>query len=107
MEKWLNAKECTKELNEGIWLDYNKGKILGGIRFSKELRKLLDDIGVDFEFAISLVRQAMMTKMRKEGATQEEVNEAARYAPGPNACDIFYNKPVARDLGILILKDSG
>ncbi|KAA6354153.1 MAG: hypothetical protein EZS28_050320 [Streblomastix strix] len=31
MEKWLNAKECTKEMDEGIWLDYNKGRILGGI----------------------------------------------------------------------------
>ncbi|KAA6354154.1 MAG: hypothetical protein EZS28_050321, partial [Streblomastix strix] len=48
----------------------------------------------------------MMTKMRKEGATQEEVNEATRHAPGSNACDIFYNKPVTRDLGTLILKDS-
>ncbi|KAA6392865.1 MAG: hypothetical protein EZS28_011609 [Streblomastix strix] len=106
MEKWLNAKECTKEMNEGIWLDYDKGRILGGIGCSKELRKLLDDIGVDQEFAGSSVRHAMMTKMRKEGATQEEVNEATRHAPGSNACDIFYNKPMTRDLGALILKDS-
>ncbi|KAA6370951.1 MAG: hypothetical protein EZS28_033522 [Streblomastix strix] len=27
MEKLLNAKECTKEMNEGIWLDYDKGRI--------------------------------------------------------------------------------
>ncbi|KAA6400951.1 MAG: hypothetical protein EZS28_003514 [Streblomastix strix] len=106
MEKWLNAKECTKEMNEGIWLDYNKGRILGGIGCSKELRKLLDDIGVDQQFADSSVRHSMMTKMRKEGTTQEEVNEATRHAPGSNVCDIFYYKPITRDLAALILKDS-
>ncbi|KAA6356893.1 MAG: hypothetical protein EZS28_047581 [Streblomastix strix] len=99
MEKWLNAKECTKEMNEEICLDYDKGRILVGIGFSKELRKLLDDIGVDQEFAGSLVRQAMMTKMRKEGATYEEVNETAGRTPGPNTCDIFNYKHMARDLG--------
>ncbi|KAA6388975.1 MAG: hypothetical protein EZS28_015501 [Streblomastix strix] len=61
---------------------------------------------MDQEFAGSSVRHAIMTKMRKQGATQEEVNEATRHAPGSNACDIFYNKPVTRDLGTLILKDS-
>ncbi|KAA6390128.1 MAG: hypothetical protein EZS28_014344 [Streblomastix strix] len=88
-EKKLSAMQCTKDMNEEIWL-----------------RKMWDDIGVDQEFAGSSVRNAMIIKKRKEGATQEEVNEATRHAPGSNTCDIFYNKPVTRDLGTLILKDS-
>ncbi|KAA6355653.1 MAG: hypothetical protein EZS28_048821 [Streblomastix strix] len=106
MEKWLNANECTKEMNQGIWFDYNKSRILGRIGFSKELRKLLDEIGINQEFAGLSVRHAMMTKMRKEGTTQVEVNEATRYAPGSNSCDIFYYKPMTRDLGAIILKNS-
>ncbi|KAA6378260.1 MAG: hypothetical protein EZS28_026212 [Streblomastix strix] len=75
-------RNVLKKMNEGIWLDCNKGKILGGIGRSKELRKLLHDIGVDQEFAGSSDRHAMMTKMRKKGETQEKVNEATRHAPG-------------------------
>ncbi|KAA6381058.1 MAG: hypothetical protein EZS28_023416 [Streblomastix strix] len=76
IEKWLNAMECTKVINEAIWLDYDKRRIFGGIGCNNELRKLLDDIGVDQEFAGSSVRHAMMTKMRKEGVMQEEKPQA-------------------------------
>ncbi|KAA6398384.1 MAG: hypothetical protein EZS28_006083 [Streblomastix strix] len=47
----------------------------------------------------------MMTKLRDEGATQEEVNEATKHASGSNACDTFLYKLIAREIGALILKD--
>ncbi|KAA6355776.1 MAG: hypothetical protein EZS28_048698, partial [Streblomastix strix] len=45
----------------------------------------------------------MMTKLRREGATQEEFNVYTRHAPGSNVVDVFYNKPVGRDLSALLL----
>jgi hypothetical protein len=47
MRKWLENKDCVKENNVGIWWDYDKRKVLGGIGCSRELRKLLDEIGID------------------------------------------------------------
>ncbi|KAA6398257.1 MAG: hypothetical protein EZS28_006208, partial [Streblomastix strix] len=105
MKSWLSTEECTKKLDEGIWRYYERKKKLGGIGCSRELRLLLDEIGIDKEYAGSTVRHAKMTKLRDEGATQEEVNEATRLTTGSNACDTFYYKPIARDIGALILKD--
>ncbi|KAA6358335.1 MAG: hypothetical protein EZS28_046138, partial [Streblomastix strix] len=105
MKSWLSAEECTKKLDEGIWWDYERKKKLGGTGCCRELKLLLDEIGIDKEYAGSTVRHAMMTKLRDEGATQEEVNEATRHASGSNTCDMFYYKPIARDIGALILKD--
>jgi hypothetical protein len=48
----------------------------------------------------------MMTKLRGEGASLEEVNDFTGHAPGSGIVDVFYNKPIARDIGALILKDS-
>ncbi|KAA6387788.1 MAG: hypothetical protein EZS28_016681 [Streblomastix strix] len=85
--------------------DYERKRKLGGTVCSRELRLLLDEIGIDKEYAGFTVRHAMMTKLRDEGATQEEVNEATRHASGSNTCDTFYYKPIARDIGALISKD--
>ncbi|KAA6371802.1 MAG: hypothetical protein EZS28_032669 [Streblomastix strix] len=60
IEKWLNEKDCTKDEDKGIWFDYDKKKVLGGIVCSKVLRKLLDEIGIDQEFAGSSVRHEQL-----------------------------------------------
>ncbi|KAA6384449.1 MAG: hypothetical protein EZS28_020027 [Streblomastix strix] len=76
----LYAKEWTKKLDERIWWDYERKKKSGGTGCSRELRLLLDEIGISKKYAGSTVHHAMMTKQQDECATQEEVNEANRHA---------------------------
>ncbi|KAA6372477.1 MAG: hypothetical protein EZS28_031997 [Streblomastix strix] len=106
MREWLQDGECKQRTVEEIWWDFDKKKELGSIGCSKELRKILDQAEVDGCYAGSTVRHAMMTKQRGEGASLEEVNDFTGHAPGSGIVDVFYNKPIARDIGALILKDS-
>ncbi|KAA6363886.1 MAG: hypothetical protein EZS28_040586, partial [Streblomastix strix] len=48
----------------------------------KELNKILDQAEVDGCYAGSTVRHAMMTKLREEGVSLEEVNNFTGHAPG-------------------------
>ncbi|KAA6364646.1 MAG: hypothetical protein EZS28_039827, partial [Streblomastix strix] len=81
-------------------------KELASIGCSKELRKILDYAEVDGCYASSTVRYAMMTKLRGEGASLEEVNDFTGHALWSGIMYVFYNKPIARDIGALILEDS-
>jgi hypothetical protein len=47
----------------------------------------------------------MMTRLRTAGATQAEVNAFTRHALTSNVVDIYYNKPIERDLASLLIED--
>ncbi|KAA6377980.1 MAG: hypothetical protein EZS28_026493, partial [Streblomastix strix] len=66
----------------------------------RELKELIIHAGVDDEFGGNTIRHSMMTKLRQEEASLEQVNEFTRHAPGSSVVDRFYNKPEkAEDLG--------
>ncbi|KAA6377046.1 MAG: hypothetical protein EZS28_027427 [Streblomastix strix] len=48
----------------------------------------------------------MMTKLRGEGSSLQKLNDFTGHASGSAIVDVFYNKPIARDIGALILKNS-
>ncbi|KAA6362930.1 MAG: hypothetical protein EZS28_041543, partial [Streblomastix strix] len=48
------------------------------------LRNVLDEIGIEKEYGGVTIRLTMMTKLRREVVTQEEVNSYTRHAPGSN-----------------------
>ncbi|KAA6361372.1 MAG: hypothetical protein EZS28_043101 [Streblomastix strix] len=54
--------------------------------------------GITSPYTGPTIRHAMMTRLRAAGATQAEVNAFTRHAMASNVVDIYYNKPVERDL---------
>ncbi|KAA6379996.1 MAG: hypothetical protein EZS28_024479 [Streblomastix strix] len=89
-EKWLWDGNCWKG-------DDSAGS-------GQVLRNVLDEIGIEKQYGGVTIRHAMMTKLRREGATQEEeVNTYTRHAPGSNVVDFYDNKAVGRDLSTLLL----
>ncbi|KAA6377598.1 MAG: hypothetical protein EZS28_026874 [Streblomastix strix] len=105
IEQWFNQEHCTKQVQEGVWWDFERKKKFGSIGCSKVLRSLLDDIGIDQQFGGSTVRHAMMTELRNDGATLKEVNDFTRHQEGSSCVDNFHNTQIARDLGDFLLKE--
>ncbi|KAA6395487.1 MAG: hypothetical protein EZS28_008986 [Streblomastix strix] len=103
MKRWLNDVECLKGEEDAVWYDLEKKKKLSPQACSTVLRKILDEIGIDKQYGGATIRHAMMSKLRKQGASIEEVNAFTRHAPGSNVVDVYYNKPVGRDLSTLLL----
>ncbi|KAA6357614.1 MAG: hypothetical protein EZS28_046859 [Streblomastix strix] len=95
MTNKIRVKKRKIEIEYNVEISKWKGKIC-------PVKALLNWLKDD-ECAIA--RHAMMTKLRKYGATQEEVNAFTRHAPGSNVVDVYYNKPVGRDLSTLLLSD--
>ncbi|KAA6381768.1 MAG: hypothetical protein EZS28_022704, partial [Streblomastix strix] len=106
IREWLQDEECRYRFEDKIWWDYDKKKELGSIGCSREPRKILDYAEMDGCYASFIVIHAMMTKLRGEGASLEEVNDFTVHALGSGIVDVFYYKPNARNIGVLILKDS-
>jgi hypothetical protein len=67
------------------------------------LRLILDEIGIGKQYGGATIRHAMMSKLREAGASVEEVNTYTRHAPGSNVVDVYYNKPIGRELSNLLL----
>ncbi|KAA6367582.1 MAG: hypothetical protein EZS28_036891, partial [Streblomastix strix] len=82
MEEWMASKNCLK---------------------MKQDAGILDEKGIEQQYGDATIRHAMVTKLRKHGAEQEEGNAFTRYAPGSNVVDVYYNKQIVRDLSILLL----
>ncbi|KAA6393179.1 MAG: hypothetical protein EZS28_011292 [Streblomastix strix] len=83
----------------------NKEKKISPQANNKCLRKIMNEVRIDQQYEGATVRRAMMTKLRKYGATQEDVNDFTRHTPGSNVVDLHYNVPVKRDLSTLLLSD--
>ncbi|KAA6325733.1 MAG: hypothetical protein EZS28_054033, partial [Streblomastix strix] len=103
---WLMDSHCGKCEEGSIWWDFTHNRVLGCLGCSNELKELIGQAEVDDEFGGNTIRHSMMTKLRQEGASFEQVNEFTRHAPGSSVVDRFYNKPEkAQDLGSLLLKE--
>jgi hypothetical protein len=63
----------------------------------------LDEFIIDKIYGGATIRHAMMTKLQEAGATIEEVNQFTRHTPGSNVVDVYYYKPIRRDLSTLLL----
>ncbi|KAA6372883.1 MAG: hypothetical protein EZS28_031593 [Streblomastix strix] len=50
-----------------------------------------------------LIRHAQTARLKAAGATQAEVNTFTRHAMTSNVVDIYYNKPVERDLASMLI----
>ncbi|KAA6358060.1 MAG: hypothetical protein EZS28_046414 [Streblomastix strix] len=106
LKLWLMDSHCGKSEEGSIWWDFARNRALGSIGCSSELKELIVQAGVDDDFGGNTIRHSMMTKLRQEGASLEQVNEFTRHAPGSSVVDRFYNKPEkAEDLGNLLLKE--
>ncbi|KAA6359720.1 MAG: hypothetical protein EZS28_044753 [Streblomastix strix] len=106
IREWLQYEEYKQRIEERLYWDYDKKKELGSIGCSRELRKIMDQAEVDGCQAGSIVRHATMTKLRGDRASLEEMNDFTQHTSGSRIVDVFYNQPIARDIGALILKDS-
>ncbi|KAA6385847.1 MAG: hypothetical protein EZS28_018628 [Streblomastix strix] len=105
LNEWLNDADCQKDKEVGIWRNYYRRKVLRSIGCSKELKRVIEDARVDYTFEGSSIRHSMMTRLKSEGASLQDVNDYTGYAPTGACVDIFYNKPIARDIGALLFKD--
>ncbi|KAA6358577.1 MAG: hypothetical protein EZS28_045896, partial [Streblomastix strix] len=97
---WLMDSHCGKGQESSIWRGLTRNRVLGSMGCSSELRELVVYARVDDEFGGNTIRHSMMTKLRQEGTSLEQMNEFTRQAPGFSIVDRFYNKPEkAQDLG--------
>ncbi|KAA6365122.1 MAG: hypothetical protein EZS28_039351 [Streblomastix strix] len=103
MINWLNDDECMKGIQDSVLYVQIKKRKMSPQDCSKCLRKIMNEVRIDQQYGGAIVRHAMITKLRKYGATQERVNAFTRYTPGSNVVDVYYNKPVGRDLSTLLL----
>ncbi|KAA6354204.1 MAG: hypothetical protein EZS28_050269 [Streblomastix strix] len=103
-DTWLNDENTLKEEGSAIWINIEKKKRpLSPQECGQILRNVLDDIEVEKQYGGVSIRHSMLTKLRREGIKQEEVNIFTGYAPESNVVNVFYNKPVGRDLSALLL----
>ncbi|KAA6395309.1 MAG: hypothetical protein EZS28_009159 [Streblomastix strix] len=104
----IKVKKSKKEIEYIVEVSRQKGKIcpkkiMSLQACSKCLRKIMNEVGIAQQYGLATIRHAVMIKFKKYGATQEDVNAFKRYAQGSNVVDVYYNKPVERDLSTLLL----
>ncbi|KAA6401854.1 MAG: hypothetical protein EZS28_002615 [Streblomastix strix] len=100
---WQKDDECMKGKQDSVWYDQIKKRKMSPQACNKCLRKITNDVGINQQYGGATVRHDMITKLRKYGAIQEEVNAFTRHAPGSNVIDVYYNKPVGGNLINLLL----
>ncbi|KAA6387775.1 MAG: hypothetical protein EZS28_016701 [Streblomastix strix] len=104
LESGLMDVNALKEEGDSIWIIIEKKKrLLSPQECGQFFRKVLDEIGIEKDYGGVTIRNAKMTTLRREGATQEKVNAYMRHAQESNIEDVFFNKPVRRDLNALLL----
>ncbi|KAA6373948.1 MAG: hypothetical protein EZS28_030524 [Streblomastix strix] len=92
---------CGRSQEGNIWWDFTRSRALGSFGCSSELKEQIMQARMDDEFDGNTIRHSMMTKLRQEGASLEQVNEFTKHAPGSSVVDRFYNKQEkAVDLGV-------
>ncbi|KAA6380032.1 MAG: hypothetical protein EZS28_024443 [Streblomastix strix] len=106
----IKVKKGKKEIEYNVEVSKQKGKncpvkaMINWLKDDECMKRKQDRfVGIDQQYGGATVLHVMMTKLKKYGATQEEVNAFTRHAPGSNVIDVYYNKPVGRDLSTLLL----
>ncbi|KAA6380690.1 MAG: hypothetical protein EZS28_023779 [Streblomastix strix] len=109
----IKVKKRKKEIEYNVKVSRQKGKLcpvkamINLLKDDESMKgkqdSIMNEVGIDQQYGGAKVRHAMMTKLRKYGAIYEEVNAFTRHAPGSNVVDVYYNKPIGRDLSTLLL----
>ncbi|KAA6315757.1 MAG: hypothetical protein EZS28_055369, partial [Streblomastix strix] len=61
--------------------------------------------GISEPYTGPTIRHAMMTQRRNVGASQTEANAFTRHSLTSIVIDIYYNKPVDRDLASMLIEN--
>ncbi|KAA6362598.1 MAG: hypothetical protein EZS28_041875, partial [Streblomastix strix] len=90
-------------MHDQIWQNLSKKAPATSQYCSYQLTNIIRRADIQNPYTIPTIRYAMMTCLRAAGATQPEVNAFTRHAISSNVVDVYYNKPIERDLSALLI----
>ncbi|KAA6386423.1 MAG: hypothetical protein EZS28_018051 [Streblomastix strix] len=99
---WLKDDECMKGKQDSVRYEQIKKKKMSSQTCIKSFWKVIDKVGIDQQYGSATVHHATMTKQRKYGATQDEVNTFIRHVPATNMVNLYF-KSDGRDMSTLLL----
>ncbi|KAA6380259.1 MAG: putative reverse transcriptase [Streblomastix strix] len=86
-----------------IWYNHTKNSPASSEYCSHQLTAINRRAGITSPYTGPTIRHAMTTRLSAAGATQTEVNAFTRHAIASDVVDIYYNKPVERDLASMLI----
>ncbi|KAA6376322.1 MAG: hypothetical protein EZS28_028151, partial [Streblomastix strix] len=100
---WTAQREKDSITHDQIWHNLSKKVPATSQYFSYQLTNIIRRAGVRSPYTDPTIRHAMMTRLRAAGATQPEVNAFTRHAISSNIVNVYYSKPIERDLSALLV----
>ncbi|KAA6397131.1 MAG: hypothetical protein EZS28_007341 [Streblomastix strix] len=104
LQTWVNERSKMKDKLQQLWLNFAKQKPATSDDCSHILLDIIRKAGIPDPYTGSSIRHAMMTRLRAAGASQQEVNSFTRHALNSTVVDMYYNRPIARDLSKLLIQ---
>ncbi|KAA6386609.1 MAG: hypothetical protein EZS28_017865 [Streblomastix strix] len=104
LQTWINERSKMKDKLQQLWWNFAKQKPATTDDCSHILLDIIKNAGVPDPYTGSSIRHAMMTRLRAAGASQQEVNSFTRHALNSTVVDMYYNRPIARDLSKLLIE---
>ncbi|KAA6394372.1 MAG: hypothetical protein EZS28_010103 [Streblomastix strix] len=103
LRKWIQQRNTDGISEDQIWYNHTKQLPASSEYCSHQLTAIIRRAGITSPYTGPTISHAMMTRLRAAGATQAEVNAFARHAIASNVVDIYYYKPVERDLSSMLI----
>ncbi|KAA6368021.1 MAG: hypothetical protein EZS28_036452, partial [Streblomastix strix] len=104
LQTWINERSKMKDKLQQLWWNFAKQKPATSDDCSHILLDITRKAGVPDFYTGSSIRHAMMTRLRAAGASQQVVNYFTRHALNSTVVDMYYNRPIARDLSKLLIE---
>ncbi|KAA6379191.1 MAG: hypothetical protein EZS28_025282, partial [Streblomastix strix] len=86
LKLWLMDSHYGRSEEGNIQPGFARDRALGSIRCRSELKELIVQAGLDDDFGGNTIRHSMLTKLRQEEASLDQVNKFTRHAPGSMGC---------------------
>ncbi|KAA6359190.1 MAG: hypothetical protein EZS28_045283, partial [Streblomastix strix] len=104
LQTWVNERNKMKVNRLQLWWNFAKQKPATSNDCSHILLDIIRKAGIQDPYTGSSIRHTMMTRLRAAGASQQEVNSFTRHALNSTVVDMYYNRPIARGLSILLIQ---
>ncbi|KAA6397703.1 MAG: hypothetical protein EZS28_006775 [Streblomastix strix] len=100
---WTAQREKDSIMHDQIWHNLSKKASITPQYCSHQFTNIIRSAGIQYPYTGPTIRHAMLTCLRAAGATQPEINAFIRHAISSNVVDVYYNKPIERDLSALLI----
>ncbi|KAA6396656.1 MAG: hypothetical protein EZS28_007820, partial [Streblomastix strix] len=103
INEWILVRNALKLKPSSFFWNFQKQTQPTSFYCSKTLTSVIRNAGILPPYNGPSIRHAVMTKLRQKGASIYEVNAFSRHVLTSTVVDAFYNRPIQRDLGNLLI----